>query len=194
MRRDRPARRVALRRRENAPHCARRSSGPVMQGLDVAQERAIGVMPDHVSPHVVDRFAGPRLRPRQPRCPVVRREELRHLGRLNRAEDNRRALAATVGDFACVNADLIFDLAFVEPVVFLCDFEECCRAHVDQISTYPLLHFGHTPFGKSPHNGCDGEWIVHRARPPTRLARCLLEPEAGLEPTTHRLQGDCSTS
>ena len=76
---------------------------------------------------------------------------LRHLGRLNTAGDNRRSLAATVGRFACVNADLIFDVAFSDPAVFLHDFEACCRSGVDQISTYPLMHFGFTPPGKTPH-------------------------------------------
>ncbi len=89
---------------------------------------------------------------------------LRHLGRLNTAADNRRALAATVGAFACVNADLIFDTAFSEPSVFLRDFELCCRSRVDQISTYPLMHFGYTPFGKAPHAPRVEHDLLRRAR------------------------------
>lgn len=123
--------------------------GSLVTELHVARERAIEVMPNHVTPGSVSRlhelgfdYVSLGLQSFDPRM-------LRHLGRLNTAEDNRRALAATVGEFSCVNADLIFDVAFVEPAVFLGDFEECCRAGVDQISTYPLMHFGYTPFGSA---------------------------------------------
>ena len=88
---------------------------------------------------------------------------LRHLGRLNTAEDNRPALEATVGRFGCVNADLIFDVAFVEPGVFLRDLETCCRSGVDQISTYPLMHFGYTPFGRAAHDAGREHELLRRA-------------------------------
>jgi oxygen-independent coproporphyrinogen-3 oxidase len=125
--------------------------GPLVEGLDVARERAIEVMPNHVAPATVERlhelgfdYVSLGIQSFDPGM-------LRHLGRINTSEDNRRAVAAAVGEFACVNVDLIFDVAFVEPDVFLRDFEECCRSEVDQISTYPLMHFGYTPFGKAAH-------------------------------------------
>jgi oxygen-independent coproporphyrinogen-3 oxidase len=124
--------------------------GQVVERLDVAHERAIEVMPNHVTPDVVSRLREYGFDYVSLGIQSFDEIVLRRLGRLNTAEDNRRALAATVGDFACVNADLIFDVAFVEPEVFLRDFEECCVAGVDQISTYPLMHFGYTPFGKVP--------------------------------------------
>jgi coproporphyrinogen III oxidase-like Fe-S oxidoreductase len=125
--------------------------GSVVEGVDVAHERAIEVMPNHVVPEVVKRLRALAFDYVSLGIQSFDPGMLRHLGRLNTVEDNRRALAATVGEFACVNADLIFDVAFVEPEVFLRDFEECCRSEVDQISTYPLMHFGYTPFGKAAH-------------------------------------------
>lgn len=126
--------------------------GSVVESLDVTGERAIEVMPNHVSARLVDRlrelgfdYVSLGIQSFDPGM-------LRHLGRLNTTDDNRRALATTVGELSCVNADLIFDVAFVARDVFLRDFEECCRANVDQISTYPLMHFGYTPFGKLPEH------------------------------------------
>lgn len=144
--------------------------GPLVTELDVARERAIEVMPNHASPPVVGLlhelgfdYVSLGIQSFDPRM-------LRHLGRLNTVEDNRRAMAATVGDFRCVNADLIFDVAFVAPEVFLRDFEECCRANVDQISTYPLMHFGYTPFGKAAHApGAEHELLRHTCELASRL-------------------------
>lgn len=124
--------------------------GSVVEQLDVARERAIEVMPNHVTPHTVSRLHELGFDYVSLGIQSFDARMLHRLGRINSAEDNRRALAATVGDFSCVNADLIFDVAFVESEVFLRDFEECCNAGVDQISTYPLMHFGYTPFGKRP--------------------------------------------
>lgn len=124
--------------------------GSVVGHLDVVRERAIEVMPNHATPRTVSTLHALRFDYVSLGIQSFDARMLRHLGRINTAEDNRRALAATVGEFSCVNADLIFDVAFVEPDVFLRDFEECCRAGVDQISTYPLMHFGYTPFGRRP--------------------------------------------
>jgi len=124
---------------------------PVLAGLGVERERAVEVLPTHATAEAVARLHELGFDYVSLGIQSFDERTLRHLGRLNTAEDNRRALAATVGAFACVNADLIFDTGFAEPSVFLHDFEICCRAHVDQISTYPLMHFGYTPFGKAPH-------------------------------------------
>jgi oxygen-independent coproporphyrinogen-3 oxidase len=60
-------------------------------------------------------------------------------------------LKAVEGKFDCVDVDLIFDIAFDDKSVFLHDLELCLQAGVEQISTYPLMRFGYTPFGKSKH-------------------------------------------
>lgn len=147
--------------------------GPLVEGLAVAHERAIEVLPNHVVPGLVGRLHELGFDYVSLGIQSFDAGMLRHLGRINTAEDNRRALAATVGDFACVNADLIFDVAFVEPEVFLRDFAECCRSEVDQISTYPLMHFGYTPFGKTTHSPGAEHELLRRT--------CELANELGYE-------------
>ena len=133
------------------PSLCLRELAPVLAGLTVEHERAIEVFPTHATSAVVAELHELGFDYVSLGIQSFDKHMLAHLGRLNTAEDNRRALAATVGSFACVNADLIFDVAFADPSVFLHDFEACCRSQVDQISTYPLMHFGFTPFGKVPH-------------------------------------------
>jgi menaquinone C8-methyltransferase len=125
--------------------------GPVVEGLEVVHERAIEVLPTHATPDGVARIRALGFDYVSLGIQSFDDRMLRHLGRLNTAAENRLALERCVGAFGCVNADLIFDVAFVEPGVFLRDFEACCRSGVEQISTYPLMHFGYTPFGKKAH-------------------------------------------
>jgi oxygen-independent coproporphyrinogen-3 oxidase len=125
--------------------------GRVVAGLDVEHERAIEVFPTHATRDGIAELHELGFDYVSLGIQSFDERMLSRLGRLNTVEDNHRALSATVGSFACVNADLIFDVAFAEPSVFLRDFEACCRSRVDQISTYPLMHFGFTPFGKAPH-------------------------------------------
>jgi oxygen-independent coproporphyrinogen-3 oxidase len=125
--------------------------GQVVVELDVEHERAIEMFPTHATRDALAELHELGFDYVSLGIQSFDERMLAHLGRLNTVEDNHRALSATVGSFACVNADLIFDVAFAEPSVFLRDFEACCRSRVDQISTYPLMHFGFTPFGKAPH-------------------------------------------
>ena len=124
---------------------------PLVERLTVAGERAIELLPTHVTPSLVASLRSIGFDYVSLGIQSFDGRMLRHLGRLNTVDDNRRAIAETVGMFTCVNADLIFDVAFAEPALFLRDFEECCRVGVEQISTYPLMRFGYTPFGKAPH-------------------------------------------
>jgi coproporphyrinogen III oxidase-like Fe-S oxidoreductase len=137
---------------------------PLIAELAVEGERAIELFPTHTTPETLAELHELGFDYVSLGIQSFDERALRHLGRLNTAEDNRRALAATVDEFACVNADLIFDTAFSEPSVFLRDFELCCRAGVDQISTYPLMHFGYTPFGKAPHARRVEHELLRRAR------------------------------
>ena len=125
--------------------------GDALSGIRVEGERAIELFPTHVTPETVARLHELGFTHVSLGVQSFDERMLRHLGRLNTAGDNRRALAASVGSFACVNADLIFDVVVGDPAVFLRDFEACCRSGVDQISTYPLMHFGFTPSGKATH-------------------------------------------
>jgi len=136
--------------------------GETLSAVDVGGERAIEVFPTHATPRAVSRlnelgfnYVSLGIQSLDPRV-------LRHLGRLNTVEDNLQALSSAAGEFDCVNADLIFDVAFGEPEVFMRDFEACCRAGVDQLSTYPLMHFGFTPFGKAPHARRAEHELLHR--------------------------------
>ena len=88
---------------------------------------------------------------------------LRHLARPTSPETNMQAIEQAVGRFACVDADLIFDVAFEAPEVFLNDLERCFRYGVDQVSTYPLMRFGYTPFGKAPHDARAEHDVLRRA-------------------------------
>jgi coproporphyrinogen III oxidase-like Fe-S oxidoreductase len=135
----------------------------VLDGLDVAHERAIEVLPTHATPEAVARLHALRFDYVSLGIQSFDDRMLRHLGRLNTAEDNRLALEGCVGAFGCVNADLIFDVAFVEPDVFLRDLETCCHSGVEQISTYPLMHFGYTPFGRKEHDPRREHDLLRRA-------------------------------
>jgi oxygen-independent coproporphyrinogen-3 oxidase len=136
---------------------------PVLQGLTVERERAIEVLPNHATSETVVELHALGFDYVSLGIQSFDARMLHHLGRPNTVADNRRALEATVGSFDCVNADLIFDVAFVEPDVFLGDLETCCRSGVDQISTYPLMHFGYTPFGKAEHDPAREHELLRRA-------------------------------
>jgi coproporphyrinogen III oxidase-like Fe-S oxidoreductase len=137
--------------------------GSAVGGLDVVHERAIEVLPTHATADAVARMRELGFDYASLGIQSFDDRMLRHLGRLNTAEENRFALERCVGAFDCVNADLIFDVAFVEPDVFLRDFETCCRSGVEQISTYPLMHFGYTPFGKQEHAPREEHALLRRA-------------------------------
>jgi coproporphyrinogen III oxidase-like Fe-S oxidoreductase len=137
--------------------------GTVVEGLDVEHERAIEVLPTHATADAVARMKDLGFDYISLGIQSFDDRMLRHLGRLNTAEENHLALERCAGKFACVNADLIFDVAFVEPDVFLHDFETCCHSGVDQVSTYPLMHFGYTPFGKKKHSPHEEHAALRRA-------------------------------
>jgi coproporphyrinogen III oxidase-like Fe-S oxidoreductase len=123
----------------------------ILPGLPVEGERAIEVLPAHATPSGVDRLAGAGFDRVSLGVQSFDDRVLRHLGRAGSGEAHRAAVEACRGRFACVDVDLIFDTAFAEPGVFLRDVEECCRLGVDQVSMYPLMRFGYTPFGKARH-------------------------------------------
>ena len=145
------------------PSLCLRELATVLDGVTVERERAIEVMPNHDTPETFAELHQLGFDYVSLGIQSFDARMLRHLGRLNTTEDNRCALEAAVGSFGCVNADLIFDVAFVEPDVFLRDLETCCRAGVDQISTYPLMHFGYTPFGKAAHDPGREHELLRRA-------------------------------
>ena len=88
---------------------------------------------------------------------------LRYLKRPTSVEDNLKALENVSGKFDCVDVDLIFDVSFADEAIFLKDLELCLVRDIDQISTYPLMRFGYTPFGKAKHNSQKEHEVLHKA-------------------------------
>jgi coproporphyrinogen III oxidase-like Fe-S oxidoreductase len=123
----------------------------ILAGLPVEGERAVEVLPAHATPAGVDRLGRAGFDRVSLGVQSFDDRVLRHLGRPGSGTAHRAAVEACRGRFACLDVDLIFDTAFSDPAVFLADVEECCRLGVDQISTYPLMRFGYTPFGKARH-------------------------------------------
>lgn len=124
---------------------------PLVARIPVAGERAIEVLPGHATPENVARLRAMGVNYLSLGVQSFDTAVLAHLKRPNTAAENFRALEATAGEFDCVDVDLIFDAAFGEASVFLQDLEHCFRAGVEQVSTYPLMRFGYTPFGKVRH-------------------------------------------
>ena len=123
----------------------------ILPNLPVEGERAIEVLPTHATPAVLERLGRAGFDRVSLGVQSFDDRVLRHLGRPGSGASHRAAVEACRGRFACLDVDLIFDTAFSERDVFLGDVEECCRLGVDQISTYPLMRFGYTPFGKARH-------------------------------------------
>jgi coproporphyrinogen III oxidase-like Fe-S oxidoreductase len=124
----------------------------MIPGLPVEGERAIEVLPAHATPAGIKRLVRAGFDRVSLGVQSFDDRVLCHLGRSGSAAVHREAVEECRGRFACLDVDLVFDTAFSEPGVFLADVEECCRLGVDQISTYPLMRFGYTPFGKTRHS------------------------------------------
>ena len=131
--------------------------------LPVLGERAIEVLPNHMT----DRVAGElqELGFTAVSLGVQSFEDavLRHLGRPNTAAANHRAVAVARREFDCVDVDLIFDVAYDGPDRLLADLTVAFAAGVDQVSTYPLMRFGYTPFGKARHDRRAEHRVLARA-------------------------------
>ena len=74
---------------------------------------------------------------------------LRRLGRCYTPRQADQAIAlARDRNFPCVDVNLIFGIPGQQVQAAVADVERCIAHGVDQISTYPLLSFLHTPLGK----------------------------------------------
>ncbi|MGZ4148924.1 MAG: radical SAM protein [Actinomycetota bacterium] len=136
--------------------------------VEVTGERAIEVLPTHMNPGVADRLETLGFDAVSVGVQSFHDDVLRRLRRPCTVADNRRAVALACDRFACVDVDLIFDVAYDEPGCLLEDLEEAFAFGVDQVSTYPLMRFGYTPFGKGSHDPKAEHDLLDRA---TRLAR-----------------------
>lgn len=120
--------------------------------IGVTGERAIEVLPDHMTPDGAVRLESLGFDFVSLGIQSFDSDVLQRLGRPGSPAGNRSAIETAIAHFACVDVDLIFDAAYQHPGVFLDDLAICFAYGAHQVSAYPLMRFGFTPFGKSRHN------------------------------------------
>ena len=145
----------------------------LLTGIDAVGERAIEVLPNHMTEQLAERLIEIGITHVSIGAQSFDSQVLRHLRRPNTVAINRRALDVAIGRFECVDVDLMFDVGYQEPEVLLHDLRTCFDAGVDQVSTYPVMRFGYTPFGKADHD--------RRAEHQTLRAAAELAAEHGFE-------------
>jgi oxygen-independent coproporphyrinogen-3 oxidase len=123
----------------------------LLRRLPVTGERAIEVLPTHLTPDRARRLGDLGFDYVSLGVQSFDEGVLRRLHRPGSPAASRAAIETARGAFACVDVDLIFDTAYDDPRTLLDDLGECFRSGVDQVSTYPLMRFGFTPFGKGTH-------------------------------------------
>lgn len=138
--------------------------------LPVRGERAVEVLP---APGAPERLTGLRRTGFTAVSIGVQSfsdDVLRHLRRPHSARDARETLESAVAQFDLVDADLILDVEYddARAGTFLRDLGRCFELGVDQVSTYPLMRFGFTPFGTAPHDRHREHEVLTAA---TRLAQ-----------------------
>lgn len=126
----------------------------VVDGLPVTGERAIEVLPTHGTPELLDALRLMGFTAVSIGVQSFSDEVLRHLRRPHDARDAQAALENAVGRFDLVDADLILDVEYddAHAGTFLRDLVRCFDLGVGQVSTYPLMRFGYTPFGSTEHD------------------------------------------
>lgn len=135
----------------------------VIAMLPVTGERAIEVLPTHATPERIHQMHQMGITFISLGIQSFNAEMLHYLKRPNSVEDNLKALENVQGKFECIDVDLIFDVSFADETIFLQDFALCLENGVDQVSTYPLMRFGYTPFGKATHDHQKEHEALHKA-------------------------------
>ncbi len=124
----------------------------MLADIPVAGERAIEVLPSHMTPRIARELRSYGFDYASVGVQSFHDPALRYLHRPTTAQTNRRAVAVARESFDCVDVDLIFDVAYGGGDTLLADLDEAFSFGVDQVSTYPLMRFGYTPFGKARHD------------------------------------------
>ncbi|MGA9775289.1 MAG: radical SAM protein [Candidatus Dormiibacterota bacterium] len=128
----------------------------VIERIPVSGERAVEILPTHATPERLDRLAAMGITAVSIGAQSFHDEVLRRLGRPHDAATSRAAVQNALGRFACVDVDLIVDVAWESDEAlagaFVDDVRACLDLGVDQVSTYPLMRFGYTPFGTARHD------------------------------------------
>jgi len=124
----------------------------LLGSVDAVGERAIEVLPNHMTEATATRLRAMGVTHVSIGAQSFDRQVLRHLHRPNTVAMNHAALDVAVSTFECVDVDLMFDVGYQDPQVLLADLRTSFEAGVDQVSTYPVMRFGYTPFGKADHD------------------------------------------
>lgn len=128
----------------------------LVRRIPVSGERAIEVLPTHGTPARLSRLAEMGFTAVSIGAQSFHDGVLERLHRPHDAATSLAAVEASLGQFDCVDVDLIVDVAWEEqgafPGAFIADARTCFDLGVDQVSTYPLMRFGYTPFGTASHD------------------------------------------
>ena len=126
----------------------------LLRRMPVAGERAIEVLPTHATPAGLDALRAMGFTAVSIGAQSFHDEVLHRLRRPHDALTARAAVIAAQGRFELVDVDLIVDVELDDQLAgaFLRDLTECFEVGVDQVSTYPLMRFGYTPFGRTRHD------------------------------------------
>ncbi len=125
---------------------------PLLAKINVKNEFAVEILPSQLNDNLANFLIDCNVNYISVGIQSMNDNLLRYLKRPNTADDNRKCLNIAKNKFKCIDVDLIFDVANFSPEIALNDFKYCLDAQVHQISTYPLMRFGFTPFGKAKHN------------------------------------------
>jgi oxygen-independent coproporphyrinogen-3 oxidase len=124
----------------------------IVTRLSIEGERAIEVLPGHMTREGTERIRDLGFDYVSVDVQSFDPGVLRRLRRPGSPRTNRKAIANASRAFDCVDVDLIFDAAYDDPETLFEDLSICFDHGVEQISTYPLMRFGYTPFGKGRHD------------------------------------------
>ena len=126
---------------------------PLVKRIPVEGERAIEVLPLHGTQARLDELHDIGFTAVSIGAQSFHDDVLRHLKRPHDAAQASQAMLNARRTFDCVDVDLIVDVALERDLTgFVEDVRRCFEAGVDQVSTYPLMRFGYTPFGTSRHD------------------------------------------
>jgi menaquinone C8-methyltransferase len=128
----------------------------VIGRIPVAGEVAVEVLPTHATPTRLDRLVGMGVTAVSVGAQSFHDGVLRRLRRPHDATASRAGVENALGRFGCVDVDLIVDVTWGDrgtfAGAFVDDVRTCFALGVDQVSTYPLMRFGFTPFGSARHD------------------------------------------
>ncbi len=138
----------------------------VVDALPVTGERAVEVLPLHGTPERLGALRDAGITAVSIGAQSFHDAALRRLRRPHDAAASLSAVRAARETFDCVDVDLITDVAWEDDHslrgAFLRDAERCFDMGVEQVSTYPLMRFGYTPFGSAQHERRREHDLLHR--------------------------------